>query len=85
MNLGTVLIPSMVSAQTEIPQFTGAYNRDGALILTNPPQGAPMANATQVYHIFDYALFYRNLEQNAKDRIDAFHLRRSPGMPPRLR
>jgi hypothetical protein len=56
----------------EIPQFTGAYNLDGALILTNPPQTPSMANAAQVYHIFDYALFYRNLEQNAKDRINAF-------------
>jgi hypothetical protein len=81
MNLGTVLMPPMVSAQTEIPQFTGAYNLDGALILTNPPQSAPMANAAQVYHIFDYALFYRNLEQNVKDRINAFDSNRPREMP----
>ena len=27
-----------------------------------------MAAANQIYHIYDYALFYRNLEKNAKDR-----------------
>ena len=75
MNLGTVLMPPMVASQMEIPQFTGAYNMDGALILTNPPQTAPMAAANQIYHPYDYALFYRNLEQNAKDRIAAFKSR----------
>ena len=79
MNLGTVLMPPMVRVQTEIPQFTGAYLMDGALILTNPPQSAPMAATTGIYHPYDYALFYRNLEQNAKDRINAFHARRIPG------
>jgi hypothetical protein len=75
----------MVNAQMEIPQLTGTYNLDGALILTNPPQSAPMANAAQVYHMFDYALFYRNLEQNAKDRINAFISRRHGRMPLPLR
>ena len=82
LNLGTVLMPPMVSAQTEIPQFTGAYILDGALILTNPPQTPPMASAGQVYHPYDYALFYRNLEQNAKDRIDSFYSNGSRWMHP---
>jgi hypothetical protein len=82
LNLGTVLMPPLVSVQTEIPQFTGAYLMDGALILTNPPQTAPMAAPTEIYHIYDYALFYRNLEQNAKDRINAFHSMNAPGMHP---
>ncbi len=85
MNLGTVLMPPMVSARTETPQFTGAYILDGALILTNPPQNAPMANAAQFYHPFDYALFYRNLEQNAKDRINAFYSPRPRRVFPPLR
>jgi pimeloyl-ACP methyl ester carboxylesterase len=76
LNMGTVLMPPVVATQTELPHFTGAYNLNGALILTDPPQGAPMANAAQVYHAFDYALFYRNLEQNAKDRIAAFRSRK---------
>lgn len=74
-NLGTVLMPPMVPVQTEIPQFSGAYIQDGALILTNPPTLPPMAAANQIYHIYDYALFYRNLEKNAKDRINAFQWR----------
>lgn len=81
-NLGTVLMPPMVKSQTEIRFFTGAYILDGALILTDPPQSAPMANAAQIYHIFDYALFYRNLEKNAMDRINAFHGKRPPQRPP---
>jgi pimeloyl-ACP methyl ester carboxylesterase len=83
MNLGTVLMPPMVPVQTEIAQFTGAYLRDGALILTDPPTLPPMASASQVYHPFDYALFYRNLEQNAKDRINAFRGPRSHTGPSR--
>ena len=75
-NLGTVLMPPMVGAQTELPQLTGAYSQDGALILTDPPAWPTPATQPQVYHVFDYALFYRNLEQNAKDRISAFHSRR---------
>ena len=85
MNLGTVLMPPVVSSQTEMPQFTGAYSLDGALILTNPPQNGPMASSSQIYHIFDYALFYRNLEQNAKDRINAYRTSRPKQMPPRVR
>jgi hypothetical protein len=73
LNLGTVLMPPMVPVQTETAQSTGAYIRDGALILTNPPKLPPMAAASQIYHPFDYALFYRNLEKNAKDRISAYH------------
>ncbi len=80
MNLGTVLMPPMVAVRTEIPQFTGAYVLDGALILTNPPMDAPMAVSTEIYHPYDYALFYRNLEQNAKDRIDAFRAMTGRGM-----
>jgi pimeloyl-ACP methyl ester carboxylesterase len=72
MNLGTVLMPPMVPVQTETAQQTGAYTRDGALILTNPPTLPPMAAANQIYHPYDYALFYRNLEKNAKDRVNAF-------------
>ncbi|HTP89096.1 MAG TPA: DUF3089 domain-containing protein [Bryobacteraceae bacterium] len=83
LNLGTVLMPPMVPVQTETAQFTGAYNQDGALILTNPPMLPPMAAASQIYHPYDYALFYRNLEQNAKDRVGAFLSRRNRTGPPR--
>lgn len=71
-NLGAVFMPPLVSSLSEIPNFSGAFNQDGALILTSPPTAGPGANAAQVYHIFDYAIFYRNIEQNAKDRIEAF-------------
>jgi pimeloyl-ACP methyl ester carboxylesterase len=71
-HLGALLLPPAVGTPTETPQFSGAYNQDGALILTRPPDTAPLANAAQIYHSFDYAIFYRNLEQNAKDRIAAF-------------
>ena len=83
LNLGTVLMPPIVPVQTEVEHLTGAYLQDGALILTNPPTAAPMAAASQIYHMFDYALFYRNLEKNAKDRIEAFRCRGNCAPPRR--
>jgi hypothetical protein len=71
-NLGAVFLPPLVSELLEIPNFSGAYNQDGALILTTPPMTGPISNALQLYHTHDYAMFYRNLEQNAKTRIQAF-------------
>jgi pimeloyl-ACP methyl ester carboxylesterase len=80
LNLGAVFLPPAVTARMEIPNFSGAFNQDGALILTTPPTSGPISNAIQLYHTYDYAMFYRNLEQNAQVRIDAF---RSGG--PRVR
>jgi hypothetical protein len=78
LNLGAVFMPPVVSELMEIPNFSGAFNQDGALILTTPPLTGPISNAIQLHHTYDYALFYRNLEQNAKVRIEAFRSRR-PG------
>jgi hypothetical protein len=72
LNLGAVFMPPIVSELMEIPNFSGAFNQDGALILTTPPTTGPISNAIQLYHTYDYAMFYRNLEQNAKVRIEAF-------------
>lgn len=72
LNLGAVFLPPIVGERMEVPNFSGAFNQDGALILTAPPTTGPISNALQLYHSYDYAMFYRNLEQNAKVRIEAF-------------
>ncbi len=78
-------MPPIVSELMEIPNFSGAFNQDGALVLTTPPTSGPLSNAAQLYHPYDYAMFYRNLEQNAKLRIEAFRSGRSGVRPPPAR
>jgi hypothetical protein len=65
----------------EIDNYTGAQNIDGALVI-NPsllPAPANQANLASPYnkvpffHGYDYNFFYRNLEQNVVDRINAYN------------
>jgi len=65
----------------EINNYTGAQNNDGALVI-NPsalPVPANQANLASPYnelpffHNYDYNFFYRNLEQNVVDRINAYN------------
>lgn len=77
-NLGAVWTDSEGNITDEIENFTDAQIRsDGALVVTTPnpydyydedrqPLGA--------YHDYDQVFFYRNLQQNVRDRIDAFNI-----------
>lgn len=62
----------------ELPQLTGAYIDDtrGALKVTDvtPQEYAPGLDIFEegIYHLYDYQFFYRNLEKNVQDRIEAF-------------
>lgn len=62
----------------EIPQLTGAYIDDarGALKVTEvtPEEYGPGLDVFEegIYHLYDYQFFYRNLEENVQDRIEAF-------------
>lgn len=69
----------------EIDNYTGAQNNNGALfigpLLINPallPAPANWSNLASPYnrapffHNYDYNFFYRNLEQNVVDRINAY-------------
>lgn len=64
-----------------IPHFTGAYiANNGKLVLEIPEQNLKyVSDVTDgVYHKYDYTLFYQNLQQNVKTRINSY-LKKRPG------
>lgn len=65
---------------TEIPHLTGAYidSERGALKVTDVtseeyPAGVEIFE-DGIYHLYDYQFFYRNIQRNVKNRIEAFTL-----------
>ncbi len=64
---------------TEIPNLTGAYldATRGTLKVTdiNSDEYPPILDLfeTGEYHLYDYQFFYRNLQENVKNRIDAYN------------
>ena len=68
----------------EINHYTGAQSNDGALVIDPSVLPAP-ANYQNFfapyntlpgwYHGYDYSFFYRNIEQNVIDRIEAYRLK----------
>ncbi len=75
LNLGAVFFNEKTSAiEREIPQYIGAQIdlKKGALIVT-PPEALELGHFPEgVYHRFDYSFFYRNLQQNAAQRVKAY-------------
>ena len=75
MNLGAVFFKqNSDTIDREVPQYTGAQidTATGALN-TNPPDTFEAEFFPEgVYHKYDYAFWYRNLQQNVKDRINAY-------------
>lgn len=63
---------------TEIPALTGAYidQLRGALKVTDvtPEDYPPVLDIFQegIYHLYDYQFFYRNLQENVKERIQTY-------------
>lgn len=76
MNLGACFTNYSGEIKTEIPFFTGAYIDDvrGALKVTdvNSDDYPGVLFENGVFHLYDYQFFYRNLEKNVQDRIEAF-------------
>lgn len=74
-NLGAVFFDDFTGKiKREVPHYTGAVidTQTGALV-TTPPDKLNIGNFPKgVLHKFDYAFWYRNLEQNVKDRIAAY-------------
>ncbi len=76
-NLGAVWTDENGNITQEIYHFTDAYIRyDGALAVTMPnpddyydPERQPYG----AYHDYDQIFFYRNLQQNVNDRIEAYY------------
>jgi hypothetical protein len=64
-----------------IDHYTDAINKDGALVIKRlallPPADQPNLkspyNVVPFFHDYDYNFFYRNLERNVVDRINAYN------------
>ena len=78
MNLGACFTDAQGNVSLEYPALTGAYIDPvrGTLKATDVPQSVrPAENSVLgegLYHSCDYAFFYRNLQKNVKDRLEAF-------------
>ena len=78
MNLGACFTDYDGNISDEVPELTGAYldAERGALKVTDIDPEVYNATlsilAPGVYHVYDYQFFYRNLEKNVQDRIQAY-------------
>ena len=75
LNLGAVFFDENTNTiEREVPHYCGAQidPETGALV-TTPPDDLPLGNFPEgVYHKYDFAFWYRNLERNAATRIEAY-------------
>ncbi|HHZ05933.1 MAG TPA: DUF3089 domain-containing protein [Clostridiales bacterium] len=77
-NLGACFTDNEGRVQKEIPEFTGAYmdSERGTLKVTDVDDTRYTAGFSTfgdgIYHVYDIEFFYRNLQKNVGDRINAF-------------
>lgn len=75
LNMGAVFFDDFKgNIKREVSHYTGARvdKKTGALV-TTPPDKLELGHFPKgVLHKFDYAFWYRNLEQNVRNRIDAY-------------
>ena len=78
LNLGACFADYSGEVVEEIPAFCGAYidPERGTLKVTgvDPADYPPMLSifGEGVYHVYDYQFFYRNLQANVAERIEAY-------------
>ncbi len=74
-NLGAVFFEDLTGVmKRDVPHYTGARidAKTGALVAV-PPEKLELGQFPKgVLHKYDYAFWYRNLERNVRDRIEAF-------------
>ena len=77
-NLGACFTNGDGNITEEVPGLCGAYVDEGRSVVKVPdvdPSDYPalVPNLPEgAYHIYDYLLFYRNLQQNVSTRLDAY-------------
>lgn len=75
LNAGAVFFDDFKgTVKREVPHYTGARidNQTSALV-TTPPDTLKIGHFPKgVLHKYDYAFWYRNLERNVQDRINAY-------------
>lgn len=75
LNLGAVFFSETTSEiEREIPHYTGAYvDLETGALVTSPPEELDVGSFPPgVYHRYDYAIWYRNLEANVKARCEKY-------------
>lgn len=79
LNLGACFTDYDGNITAEIPNFTGAYLDEtrGTLIVDDtitPEDFPPYLSIFEdgIYHIYDYLFFYRNIQENVSQRVDAY-------------
>ncbi|WP_338325291.1 DUF3089 domain-containing protein [Pseudodesulfovibrio senegalensis] len=75
LNLGAVFFDDLTGAiKREVPHYTGAYlDTKTRALMTSPPEKLDLGRFPPgVLHKYDFALWYRNIERNAQDRIEAY-------------
>ncbi|HWR39118.1 MAG TPA: DUF3089 domain-containing protein [Patescibacteria group bacterium] len=83
LNRGAVFPGYDGHIKKEIPCLTGAFLDEirGTLKVTDisPESYPPILDviASGVYHIYDYQFFYRNLQDNVRERVAAFQARKA--------
>jgi hypothetical protein len=75
LNLGAVFFDDFKgTVLREVPHYIGARvdKKSGALV-TTPPESLEIGHFPEgVLHKYDYAFWYRNIQRNVKDRIEAY-------------
>ena len=78
MNKGACFTDYSGEIEREVPELTGAYLDEARGALKVPdvsPEDYPAGLSIfedGVYHLYDYQFFYRNLQENVEDRLEAF-------------
>jgi len=79
LNTGCVSVGTDGVVTQEIEEFCGAYidDENGRLVVTDIADADNYYNAQSVfpqgdYHLYDLTFFYRNLQDNVADRVEAF-------------
>ncbi len=75
-NLGGLLVEEGFSGLNVAPGLTDAACDGGRLLITPPNQGEwdiLMGENHDDWHVYDYALFFSNIEANAQERVRAWH------------
>jgi hypothetical protein len=73
-NKGTLIPNADLSSATLQPGIIGAHCDKGLLILDGiPPPLGPYVLPGNNYHVYDYALFWGAIRQDAEQRLAAWH------------
>ena len=75
LNLGAVFFDDFKGVvKREVPGYVGArINKKIGVLVAEPPEKLEIGHFPKgVLHKFDYAFWYRNLERNVRDRIEAY-------------